>query len=113
MKFYFLTVYYKMPRKQSGSGCGCGRGRGGSCKCGKNMAGGSPASSLVMSHVKTGAECDAAPNYSQAGSAILPDGAFYQTSGGGRRRRRKSRSLRKTRKNKTKSRRSRRRSRRA
>jgi hypothetical protein len=110
MKFYFLTVYYKMPRKQSGSGCGCGRGRGGSCK---NMAGGSPASSLVMSHVKTGAECDAAPNYSQAGSAILPDGAFYQTSGGGRRRRRKSRSLRKTRKNKTKSRRSRRQSRRA
>lgn len=102
-----------MPRKQSGSGCGCGRG--GSCKCGKNMAGGSPASRLVMSHVKTGAECDAAPNYSQAGSAILPDGAFYQTSGGGRRRksRRRSRSLRKTRKNKTKSRRSRRQSRRA
>ena len=92
-----------MPRKQSGSGCGCGRGRGGSCK---NMAGGSPASSLVMSHVKTGAECDAAPNYSQAGSAILPDGAFYQTSGGGRRRRARGRS-RKTRKNKPKNRRSR------
>jgi hypothetical protein len=100
-----------MPRKQSGSGCGCGRGRGGSCKCSKNMAGGSPASSLVMGHVKTGAECDAAPNYSQAGSAILPDGAFYQTSGGGRRRRRKSRSrsrsLRKTKKRRVRRRRSR------
>jgi len=93
-----------MPRKQSGSGCGCGRGRGGSCK---NMAGGSPASRLVMSSVKTDAECDAAPNYSQAGSAILPDGAFYQTSGGGRRRRARGRSLRKTRKNKPKNRRSR------
>jgi len=92
-----------MPRKQSGSGCGCGCGSG-SCKC-KNMAGGSPASRLVMSHVKTGAECDAAPNYSQAGSAVLPDGSFYQTSGGGRRRR--GRSRRKTRKNKPKNRRSR------
>ena len=95
-----------MPRKQSGSGCGCG---GKSCKC-KNMAGGSPASRLVMGSVKTDAECDAAPNYSQAGSAILPDGAFYQTSGGGRARGRgrgRNRSLRKTRKNKPKNRRSR------